>query len=122
MCSNRQSHYMDIVESYLQDHQIEYEKEKCFDGCKNKRRLPFDYYIPFLNTCIEVDGEYHFPRTNVQYSNPHAQYEQVAARDSLKTRFCEENDIRLVRLPYYLEDSFADILDQELYANTEITH
>jgi len=58
---------MDIVEDYFERHNIAFEKEKRFDDCRNVRVLPFDYYIPDKNLCIEVDGEFHYP---------HATYKQ----------------------------------------------
>ena len=58
-CSLKQSSYMDMVEAYLEQNGIIYDKEKRFQGCKNIRCLPFDYYLPSLNCCIEVDGEFH---------------------------------------------------------------
>lgn len=119
-CSIRQSHYMDIVERYFLSNNIKFEKEKRFQGCRNDRPLPFDYYIPDMNICIEVDGEFHF-RENSIYTNKHASYERILKRDEIKTRFCLDNGIKLIRLPYYLESDFEKILDIELHVNTEIT-
>ena len=119
-CSIRQSRYMDIVETYLIEHDITFEKEKRFPLCKHIRSLPFDYYIPSRNTCIEVDGEFHFER-NCASLNRQGSYELVAVRDQIKTEFCANAGINLIRLPYYHVEQFATILDKELYANTEIT-
>lgn len=119
-CSLKQSSYMDLVEEYLDSHGIIYEKEKRFDDCRNIRPLPFDYYIPAQNTCIEVDGQFHFDINNL-YKTGQSSFEEVSKRDAIKTKYCEERGIRLLRLPYYLKSSFFDILDCELYANTEIT-
>lgn len=120
-CGIRQSHYMDIVEQYLDEHNIYYVKEKRFEDCKNTRTLPFDYYIPSLNVCIEVDGEFHYLRNSV-YLNKHSEYKEVAKRDFIKTEYCKQHNIKLLRLPYFQKDKFYEILDKELYVNTEITH
>lgn len=119
-CTIKQSHYMDIVEKYFDSHGIKYEKEKRFSDCRNIRTLPFDYYIKEKNTCIEVDGEFHFPRRTMSLSQ-RSSYEEVCKRDSIKTEYCSTHNINLIRLPYYEENNFCDILDQRLYANTEIT-
>ena len=42
----RQSSYMNIVEEYLDENNINYIKEKIFTDCKYERCLPFDYYLP----------------------------------------------------------------------------
>lgn len=118
-CSIRHSHYMDIVESYLNDHNILYEKEKCFSDCRNIRCLPFDYYIEDKNICIEVDGEFHFKR-QCKSINYLSDYDSVITRDNIKTEYCKRKHIKLIRLPFYLEDQFENILEKELHVNTEV--
>lgn len=119
-CGIRQSRYMNIVEDYFDKHDIQYEKEKTFDGCRNIRPLPFDYYIESQNTCIEVDGEFHYDINSV-YLNDRSSYEEVHKRDLIKTQYCKDNNIKLIRLPYYDVNDFEKILDLELHVNTEIT-
>ena len=121
-CGLRQSSYMNIVEDYLNQNKIEYEKEKRFTDCRNIKPLPFDYYLPKLNICIEVDGEFHF-KHNSRYKslNERSEYERVVFRDSIKTDYCLKHGIKLIRLSYTKKNHFAEILDKELYANTEVT-
>lgn len=112
-CGIKQSHYMDIVESFFENNNIEYEKEKRFDDCKYIRILPFDYYLPKYNMCVEVDGEFHYPNNNI-YINRHSTYEKVSIRDGIKTQYCNDNNIKLLRLPYYKELEFEKILKENL--------
>lgn len=119
-CSIRQSSYMDITEEYLNRHNISFIKEKTFDDCKHIRLLPFDYYLEDYNTCIEVDGEFHYP-VNSAYLNNESKYENVHMRDKIKTKYCIEHNINLIRLPYFEKDNFEEILDKELHVNAEIT-
>ena len=120
-CGIRQSQYMDIVEEYFAKHNIDYIKEKRFPDCAHIRALPFDYYIESLNTCIEVDGEFHYQRGRFEHVNKYGTLEQVQLRDKIKTEYCRNNNIKLIRLPYFEKSNFETILDRELYANTEIT-
>lgn len=113
-CGIRQSHYMDIVETFFEKNEVEYEKEKRFDDCKYVRVLPFDYYLSQYNMCIEVDGEFHYPHNNT-YRNKLSAYEEVAARDNVKTQYCKDNNIALLRLPYFKESEFEDILREHLF-------
>lgn len=119
-CGIRQSHYMDIVEQYLCAHNIKFEKEKRFSDCKNIRTLPFDYYISDMNICIEVDGEFHYPEFN-NFKGKNSDYKSVSIRDAIKTNYCSTHGIKLIRLPFFQESHFTNILDSELQANTEIT-
>lgn len=114
------SHYMQMVEDYLDKNNIKYVPEKRFDDCKNIRALPFDYYLPDFNMCIEVDGEFHYNNNNV-YKNRPEQYIKLKNRDAIKTRYCKDNNIELLRLPYFEESNFETILNEKLYANTKIT-
>lgn len=119
-CSMKQSSYMDIVEDFLSSNNISFEKEKRFEDCKLIRTLPFDYYIPEKNCCIEVDGEFHFYR-NQEPLNRRSRTDEVQKRDKIKDLYCQENGIKLVRLPYFRKKDFCNILASELQVNTEIT-
>lgn len=121
-CTIRQSHYMDIVEAYFEKRNISYVKEKRFPDCIHIRALPFDYYIEDKNICIEVDGEFHYQIGRYEHCSPHTTFENVKKRDKIKTDYCKDNNIKLIRLPYFEEQNFEKILDKELYANTEITN
>lgn len=123
-CGIRQSHYMDIVEELLSDRNVLYVKEKRFEGCKLIRSLPFDYYLPDYNACIEVDGEFHYKENSIYKERRvgKAAFKELKERDEIKTSFCQTNGIALLRLPYFEEKRFAVLLDEFLLqANTEIT-
>ena len=120
-CSIKQSHYMDKVEMILNNIGIMYVKEKRFADCKNQRTLPFDYYIPSLNVCIEVAGEFHYSNNSVFKNNKHSRYEAIHYRDNIKNEYCIKHNIKLIRLPYFKENDFGNILKQELQVDTEVT-
>ena len=84
-----------------------YEREKRFPDCVYKRPLPFDFYIPEHNMCIEFDGEQHF--RPVAFGKTESDFEELKKRDAIKDRYCEDHGITLVRVPYYALN-FADIL------------
>ena len=44
------------IKSYLDEKNIEFHMNHSFEGCKNKKRLKFDFYLPSYNTIIEYDG------------------------------------------------------------------
>lgn len=89
------------VKTQLELLQIKFEREKTFEACKNletDRRLRYDFYLPDYNTCIEYDGFTHFIANggwNTEENLAGIQY-----RDNIKNKFCKDNNIRLVRIPY----------------------
>jgi len=84
------------IEKFLLDEEIEYTRQKKFNGCKNKRKLPFDFYLPEYNMCIEFDGRQHF--ISIDYFGGDEHLEYVKINDSIKTTFCVKNNIRLLRI------------------------
>lgn len=96
------------VERWLAKKQIDFIPQKRFDQCKNKRALPFDFYLPKVNTCIEYDGEQHFRKSNWWFSN------QVLVNQKIKDEYCLLNSIRLIRVPFWKRDFIPQILTEAL--------
>lgn len=125
-CGIKQSHFMDLTEEWLNSHKIVYEKEKRFKDCKNKKPLPFDYYIKKINLCIEVDGQFHYrmPYMDSKYREGKGSLNEIRKRDNIKTEYCESHGIRLLRLPYYDfdDDTYKYKLNNAIYTNTEVNN
>lgn len=71
-----------------------------FTDCRNKYPLPFDFYLPEYNTCIEFDGEQHFRPIKFFGGDEEFRYRQQ--NDEIKNNYCAEHHINLIRLPYTL--------------------
>ena len=106
------------VAKYLDNKNIEYERQYKFDNCKSKKELPFDFYIPSLNITIEYDGEYHYMIINRgksdTYERAFNRFVGTKVRDTIKTIYCKENNIKLIRIPYWDFDKIEKILEKEL--------
>lgn len=103
------------ISQYLKEHDIVYEAEYRFDDCADERQLPFDFYLPELNTAIEYDGEQHFgPVRFGQYTEDIAleKFEQAQKHDAIKNKYCETHNINLIRIPYTDFDEIPNILDK----------
>lgn len=104
-CRNISSKYEDMVENELNNLHIKYEKQKRFEDCRNKRKLPFDFYLPLYNCCIEVDGEQHYDKERVFGATTKEEKEELfnlrKELDGIKTQYCENNNIKLLRIPYW---------------------
>lgn len=99
------------VSDFLERNKIEFEKEKKYDYLVGigGGKLRFDFYLPKQNILIEYDGELHYKETslgnNLKYQKCH---------DELKNIYCKENNIKLIRIPYWEFDNIETILSNEL--------
>ena len=57
-CNNSVGEIM--VSNFLSENNIIFQEQYKFDECRNKKPLPFDFYLSDLNICIEYDGEFHY--------------------------------------------------------------
>ena len=86
------------IANFLKNSSIEYEFQKRFKDCRDKNTLPFDFYIPTLNYCIEFDGIQHYEP--IDYFGGEKAFKEVQRRDGIKTKYCEEKGIKLLRIRY----------------------
>lgn len=101
------------IQNFLSENKIEFIKEYIFKGCKLKRYLPFDFYLPQHNICIEFDGEHH--ERALHHWGGKSQFELVKKRDEIKNQFCRENNIELIRIKYSQRFKIKAILSKKLF-------
>lgn len=114
-CSSSAGHRR--IETYLKQHDIVFDVEYRFKNCKNERPLPFDFYLPDYRTAIEYDGEQHFMPVRFGGEAPEQAIKKlrgVQLRDNIKTAYCAENNINLIRIPYTDFDRVESILDEKI--------
>lgn len=99
---NRPSKYEIIVEKILNSKNIRYNKEFRFNDCRNKNTLPFDFYLPDFNVCIECQGQHHY--YPIEHFGGIENYNKVVLRDKIKMEYCKENSIELIYIPYTLNE------------------
>lgn len=87
-----------IIKDYLDSINIKYDEQKHFSGCKNIYTLPFDFYIPLFNTCIEFDGRQHFETIDIWGGLEYL--EKIKYNDNIKNEYCIKNNIKLIRINY----------------------
>lgn len=100
------------IKKFLENNNIIYETQKRFEGCKNKRSLPFDFYIPSKNLCIEYDGELHYQ--SVKFFGGDKSLQKTKKHDEIKTRFCEMEGISLIRISYMNFKNIEKIIRYEV--------
>jgi hypothetical protein len=99
------------IAKFLDLNKINYIRQAKFSLCKNKFQLPFDFYLPNYNYCIEFDGDQHFNKSNYWFSNT------ISINDAIKTKFCRDNDINLLRIHYKDFNNIDKILSESLKVN-----
>lgn len=100
------------IRKSLTDNSIEFITEYKFKDCKNKFELPFDFYLPNYNLCIEYDGEQHYSLDS--FSKDLLYLMNLKRRDNIKTKYCKDNNIDLLRIPYWDFDNIESIIKQKL--------
>jgi very-short-patch-repair endonuclease len=92
----------------LEANNIKFLNEYIFKECKNEKSLRFDFYLPSYNMCIEFDGAQHF--RSVEYWGGEEGLKLIRKRDKIKNDFCKENNIKLLRIPYWKIKNIEDII------------
>lgn len=87
------------IKKWLKHNKIIYIAQKRFDGCCDKRALPFDFYLPSYNICIEYQGKQHYEAIDYFGGEESLLYTQY--HDKIKYDYCTKNNIRLICIPYW---------------------
>lgn len=96
------------IGDFLKDKNIEYIEQHRFLDCKNKNTLPFDFYLPSYNMCIEYDGRQHSNTDSKYYSD------DIFINDNIKTKYCIDNSVELIRISYRDYKNIEDILIKKI--------
>ena len=80
--------------------------------------LSYDHYIPKLNLLIEYDGVYHY-RPIRSYKGEPIEYAEKRLKkqkihDEMKNKYAENNNIKLLRIPYWEFDNIESILKENI--------
>lgn len=90
-----------IIETILNDMNLDYKKQYSFDDCKYKYKLRFDFAVILNNGLlflIEYDGIQHFKPISV--FGGQAAFDETQIRDGIKSKYCKDNSISLLRINY----------------------
>lgn len=102
ICTKKVSGLELKVMNFLEENNIKYEYQYCYADCKNKKIMPFDFYLNDYNVCVEVDGDQHF---HCAFTNDKEralkEFEKLKRNDKKKEQYCLDNNIRLIRIPFW---------------------
>ncbi len=100
------------IRNFLKEKNIVFEEQKKFSDCKNKRELPFDFYLPENNLLIEYQGEQHYKA--VDYFGGEKKLHLQRHRDWLKREFARSNGMTLLTISYKDYNIVEKILEENL--------
>mgnify|MGYP000050034264 CR=1 FL=1 len=111
---NKRSKHEEWTQEVLKEHEIDFVPEYKFIECRNYYPLPFDFYLPKYNICIECQGQQHY--ISVEHFGGDERFEKQKQNDKIKKEYCETHGIFLLELNYKLnkqqiEKEIMNILD-----------
>ena len=107
------------IAKILDDNNYKYIPQYKFNDCRDKNPLPFDFYLPNYNVLIEADGEQHYyPISFGGITDEEAEenFKIVKYHDALKTKYCEDHNITLIRIPYWEKPNLKEVLLENLFS------
>lgn len=84
------------IAAFLKSKGVVFERQKRFEECRNKRPLPFDFYIPSQKTLVEYQGEMHFKPS--RFRDGMRKFEKIKKHDFIKQEWAASNGYRLIEL------------------------
>lgn len=94
------------IAKFLEENQIDYQKEFIFPDLPRYR---YDFFVPSFNMVLEFDGAQHFYPIN--FFGGQKGFEEQQKRDQVKNQYCLNHNITILRIPY----NEIDYLNQILY-------
>ncbi|SCA96737.1 Uncharacterized protein BWINRA5_00052 [Bacillus mycoides] len=115
-CSNcKESKGEKQINDCLESNNLKFKRQFWFDDCRATLPLPFDFVVfneDEIICAIEYDGEQHYKV--IPHFGGEAGLQKRKNRDEIKTNYCKENNIPLIRIPYWEFDNISQILDKEI--------
>lgn len=111
---NKESRGIKIIKEFLNENNISFETEYPLINearNKNERLLKYDIFIPNKNIAIEFDGSQHY---KIKFGNDEIELKNQIKRDKRKDKYSKENNIFLIRIPYYEEKNIKEILSNKV--------
>ena len=86
------------IRKILNELNINFKEQYTFTDCKNIILLPFDFYLPEKDICIEYDGIQHYKP--VAFFGGIDRFKERVEVDKIKSEYCSNNNIHLIRIKY----------------------
>jgi hypothetical protein len=92
----------DEISKFLIKYKLKFEKKYKMGG------VIFDFYIPSTRSCVEFNGQQHYQP--MEFFGGLKAYESLKINDKIKSDYCEEEYINLIKIKYSDLDNIYQIL------------
>ena len=114
-CGCLLSYWNMYIQQFLEKNEIKYETEYTVYIDGNYYR--YDFNLPEYNLFIEYDGQQHFKPIRfrgMKLEDVDENFKKNRERDKIKNRYCAENNINLLRIPYWEAEKIETIINNHL--------
>jgi hypothetical protein len=103
------------IRQILKKKKVVFEEQYRFRDCANVSTLPFDFLIKVnnKNALVEYHGQHHYEAVGFGAKNKiqiEAQFRSVIDRDQIKERWCRENSVPILIIPFSEFDNIELLL------------
>lgn len=105
------------VEECLLKMEIDYNREHKFENCTYVKELPFDFYLPCYNLCIEYQGIQHYEPIDFLGKGRESaikSFDLIKIKDKIKEDYCQKNKIFLLPIHYNDFDNIEFIIKNKI--------
>lgn len=102
------------IGAFLKKYKLEYSCQYRILECRSKNPLPFDFAV-WKNKrliLIEAQGIQHYKKEKRGWFSSDEVINKIKRHDEIKQKYCEDNNIELVIIPYWEFDNIEKILKE----------
>jgi hypothetical protein len=99
------------IRFYLEKNKISFFDQHRFNDCRLKLPLPFDFYLPEHNMCIEFHGIQHYQEMKF-FHKTKKDYELQCLKDKIKAQYCYDKKINFIVINY--KENINNVLEKKL--------
>lgn len=108
------------VVKFLNENYISYTPQYRFTDCRNKKPLPFDFYLLDYKTLIEYQGIQHYKEVYKNFWGGKVTLADRQRNDKIKLDYCKNNNIPLLVIPYWDFNNIETILQEYLFKEKNV--
>jgi hypothetical protein len=115
-----------IIEKWLQKKLLTYFRQYRFENCRYKNPLVFDFAImdnDGVQWLIEFQGEQHYRPIDwsgkLSEKEKNKIFDTDKKRDQIKNQYCQENNLKLLLIPYWDEKNINKILKMSILSDSK---
>ena len=119
-CGCLVSYWNMYIQQFLEKQKIKYKPE--YIVYIDDKYYRYDFYLPQYNLCIEYDGIQHYEPVRFygdSIEEDERKFKITQEHDEIKNRYCEENNINLLRIPYWESKNIETIIINRLQRLSE---